>query len=68
MAKRLAFVDKIRCVACGTCTSACPKNALDIHKGCYAVVDVEKCVGCGLCSKACPVGCIVIKEREQDEK
>ena len=67
MAKRMAFIDKNRCVACGVCLGACPKWAISIHKGCYAVVDSEKCVGCGLCARACPVGCIEIKERETHE-
>ena len=67
MIKKVAYVDKSRCVACGACTGVCPRNAVSIHKGCYAVVDSEKCVGCGLCAKACPVGCIEIKEREQNE-
>ena len=68
MAKRIAIIEKKRCVACGACTMACPRNVLSIHKGCYAVVDGGKCVGCGLCAKACPAGSIEIKEREQDEK
>ena len=68
MAKRLAFIDENRCVACGFCAVACTKKAISIHKGCYAIVDAEKCIGCGLCAKGCPVGCIKIKEREQDEQ
>ena len=67
MAKRISVIDKSRCVSCGVCVSACPRDALSIHKGCYAVVDVEKCVGCGLCAKVCPVGCIEMKERESNE-
>ncbi|MCR5312079.1 MAG: 4Fe-4S binding protein [Bacteroidaceae bacterium] len=45
-----------RCVACGVCMNVCPREAIHIHKGCYAVVDRDKCVGCGLCVKACPAG------------
>ena len=67
MAKRIAFVDKNRCVACGVCIKACPKSAISVYRGCYAKVDDTKCVGCGLCAKACPVGCIAIKERETGE-
>ena len=66
MAKKIATIEKKRCVACGACTMACPRGALSIRKGCYAEVG-EKCVGCGLCAKTCPAGCIEIKEREQDE-
>ena len=64
MAKRIAFVDKNRCVACGVCIKSCPKVAITVHRGCYAKVDDTKCVGCGLCAKVCPVGCIEVKERE----
>lgn len=67
MAKRIAFVDKNRCVACGVCIKACPKSAISVHRGCYAKVEDTKCVGCGLCVKACPVGCIEVKERETGE-
>ena len=67
MAKRIAFVDKNRCVACGVCINACTKSAITVHRGCYAKVDDTKCVGCGICAKACPVGCIEVKERETGE-
>ena len=61
--KKLAFADKKICVACGACMKVCPKGAISVHRGCYAVVDGAKCVGCGLCAKACPAGCITVGER-----
>ena len=67
MAKRIAFVDKNRCVACGVCIKSCPKSAISVYRGCYATVGDTKCVGCGICTKACPVGCIEVKERETGE-
>ena len=63
--KKLAFVDQKTCVACGVCMNACPKGAISIYRGCYAVVEEGKCVGCGLCGKACPAGCITVKERSE---
>ena len=57
-----ASVDKSVCVACGVCRKVCPKQALDIIKGCYAKVNEEKCVGCRICAKNCPAGCIEVKE------
>ena len=63
--KKLAFVDKNICVACGVCVKTCPKGALSIYRGCYAQVDADKCVGCGLCGKACPASCITVKERSE---
>ena len=40
MAKK-ASVDKSVCVACGVCQKACPKQAIEIIKGCYAKVNEE---------------------------
>lgn len=61
--KKLAFVDQNICVACGVCAGTCPKGAVSVYRGCYAVVEAEKCVGCGLCAKVCPAGCIRLQER-----
>ena len=63
--KKLAVVDKSICVACGACMKTCPKGAISIYRGCYAVAEDAKCVGCGLCAKTCPAGCIAIKERSE---
>lgn len=63
--KKLAIPDRKVCVACGVCMKACPKGAISIYKGCYAVVEEAKCVGCGLCAKACPAGCIATRERSE---
>ena len=62
--KRWAEPDKNICVSCGACRKACPKEAITIWKGCYAVVDREKCIGCGICARTCPAGCIAMKEAE----
>lgn len=29
-----------RCVACGVCVKVCPKDAISIYKGCYALLTV----------------------------
>jgi NAD-dependent dihydropyrimidine dehydrogenase PreA subunit len=65
---RKAVNDTDRCVACGVCALQCPRNAISIYKGCYAVVDTGKCVGCGLCEKACPAGSIKVSEVENGSK
>ena len=61
--KKYAEPDRSRCVACGACVKVCPRQAISVWHGCYAVVDNEKCVGCGKCGKTCPAGCIQPKER-----
>ncbi len=53
-----------RCVACGVCALQCPRAAIDIYKGCYAVVDASICVGCGICVSACPAGSMKITDTE----
>ncbi len=59
---RKATNDINRCVACGVCASQCPREAISIYKGCYAVIDTDKCVGCGICETACPAGTIRVTE------
>ena len=46
--KRYAQVDKEYCVSCGTCTKACPLQAISVPDGISAVVELARCIGCGL--------------------
>lgn len=62
--KKLAYVDRKRCVSCGTCVQRCPRAAITVWRGCYAVVDCTRCVGCGNCARECPANCIVLRPRE----
>ncbi|MDD6043429.1 MAG: 4Fe-4S binding protein [Eubacteriaceae bacterium] len=62
--KRYVLIDRKRCVACGACLKECPRNAIVIHKGCYAESDKETCVGCGRCADTCPAGAIEVLLRE----
>ena len=55
LSKKLAAIDKTRCVACGVCENTCPLGAVRVRCGCYAAVEAERCVGCGKCAKLCPV-------------
>ena len=64
MVKKKAVPNKDICVACGVCALQCPREAINIYKGCYAVVELEKCVGCGICAKACPADAITIEMQE----
>lgn len=62
--RNIAVVAKPHCVACGCCTRVCPKNAITIYKGMYAIVSTA-CVGCGKCAAACPAGIIGIAAKEE---
>lgn len=62
--KRVAILAKAQCVACGACEAECPRGAIAVHRGCYAVVSPETCIGCGKCTKVCPTGCVQVVERE----
>ncbi len=64
MAKRFAEVNTKSCVSCGACMNVCPKGAIKIFQGIYAVVDKKICVGCGICARTCPAGVIEVKTDE----
>ena len=68
MPMRIAAVNRRRCVSCGTCEKVCPKGAVWVYRGCYAVVDGQRCIGCGRCAKQCPAECIQMEAREEHEK
>ncbi|MEQ2442528.1 4Fe-4S binding protein [Pseudoflavonifractor intestinihominis] len=64
LSKRVAEVNRSRCVACGACAKECPRGAVAVHRGCFAAVEPVRCVGCGKCAKVCPADCITLLERE----
>ena len=48
----MAYVINDNCVACGSCISECPVEAIsegDIYK-----IDADKCLSCGTCAEVCP--------------
>ncbi len=52
----MAYKITEECLACGSCLSECPNDAIkegDIYK------ITESCLECGLCVEACPVGAII---------
>ena len=63
LSKKLAAIDKTRCVACGVCENTCPLGAGKARLGCYAAVEAERLVGCGKFAKLLPVCCIDVKAR-----
>ena len=62
--KKIAVVNKVDCVACGVCMKKCPKAAITVYRGIYALVDEAACIGCGKCSKHCPADAIRMEVQE----
>ena len=67
ISKYIAHNEQERCVACGVCMNMCPRDAISIHNGCYAIVDENKCIGCGICEKNCPAGVMHKELRNNNE-
>ncbi len=48
----MAYVIGDDCIACGTCQSECPVEA--ISEGEKYVIDADACTECGTCASVCP--------------
>ena len=51
---------EIRCVGCTACSSACPKNIIEIRKNLEGfqypyLKNNTECINCGICENVCPV-------------
>ena len=51
-------VDPLRCIGSGSCTQACPEQALGVVNGKAVLIDASACIGHGACLAACPVDAI----------
>jgi len=56
-----AFIDELKCTACGVCANLCPQGAIMINN--LARVNAALCTGCGACVGACPNGAVSLIER-----
>ncbi len=57
---KMAYVITDDCIACGTCISECPVEAIsegDIYK-----IDADACTECGSCASVCPSEAIHLAE------
>jgi heterodisulfide reductase subunit A len=64
----IAFVNKAKCAACGTCEEVCPFNAVKVIEKetrggieRYAEVTEALCKGCGACASSCRMSAIDLK-------
>ena len=53
----MAYVISDECLACGTCASVCPVEAI-AEAGSKYEIDADKCLSCGTCAGECPVSAI----------
>lgn len=73
----VAFVDKVKCAACGMCAAACPKHLIELipYENKFGVscssqnrgsltreVCEVGCIGCRLCEKVCEYGAIRVSD------
>ena len=56
----MAYQISDKCVACGTCISECPVEA--IAEGPIYTIDPDVCVECGTCAAVCPQEAIQLGE------
>lgn len=72
----IAHIDEDKCLACGTCVTYCPRNAIrmmpvsqnvvvrcrnsDLARVARAVC-MDACIGCGRCVKECQYGAITVE-------
>lgn len=52
----MAYTISDECIACGSCISECPVEA--ISEGTPYVIDAGTCTDCGACAAVCPVEAI----------
>ena len=53
----MAYVITDECIACGSCASDCPVEAISEGDGKF-VIDADTCIECGACAGSCPVEAI----------
>jgi len=57
----MAYIITDECIACGSCESECPVQAISEGDDKYTI-DQKLCTDCGACSDICPVEAIVSEE------
>ena len=52
--ENMAYIITDDCIACGSCESECPTNAIAEEDGKF-VINADECIDCGTCAGVCPV-------------
>jgi NAD-dependent dihydropyrimidine dehydrogenase PreA subunit len=60
----MAYVITEECIACGSCESECPAEAISEGEDRY-VIDPKLCTDCGSCVDQCPVEAIIPGEEKK---
>lgn len=63
--KPQVMFDPKRCIGCGDCADACPKNQHVFKDGLHGFIR-SGCVGCGKCAKVCCTGSLSMAGRVMD--
>ena len=58
----LSYIDKSKCVGCGTCMEKCPVDAIQGDDNNKADRNADLCIGCGICAYFCPENAISLLE------
>ncbi|UCC21073.1 MAG: 4Fe-4S binding protein [Promethearchaeota archaeon] len=61
----LSYIDKDKCVGCGTCMEKCPVDAIEGDDNNKAERKAEWCIGCGICAHFCPENAISLLEGQR---
>jgi Fe-S-cluster-containing hydrogenase component 2 len=58
----LSYIDKNKCIGCGTCMEKCPVDAIEGDENNKAERNADWCIGCGVCAHFCPENAISLLE------
>jgi heterodisulfide reductase subunit A len=63
----MSHVNQDICVGCGTCTTVCAFNAIQLNENNKAETITAACKGCGACASVCPQKAITMTHYSDDQ-